>query len=66
MTLQEKAEIIVGQIIDDLCDRKGFDLRSLDEEIFNEIRETWIEFVVAGMQGEAAYDENIPPYIFIL
>ena len=43
---REEASIIVDKIINDLNIRKGCGIDSFDDDIQNEIRETWIDIVL--------------------
>lgn len=43
---KETAELIVDKIINDLNDRRGCGIDSLDEDIQEEIRGSWIKFVM--------------------
>ena len=38
-------ELIVNEILADLSDRKGFDIYELDEDIQEEIKQTWIGII---------------------
>jgi hypothetical protein len=42
---------VVDDIIKDLNGRSGFDLGALDEEIRDEIRNTWIELVRCSLRA---------------
>jgi hypothetical protein len=42
----EKAKLIVKEIMEELSDRKGFDLYELDDDILEEIKERWIAIVI--------------------
>ena len=39
--MEDSVKKIVTEIWDDMCDRRGFDLGCLDEDIQEEIKETW-------------------------
>ena len=47
---------IVEAIWSDICDRKGFDLRDLDDEIQEEIRAEWKSVILAALSPEARDD----------
>ncbi|MCD6250177.1 MAG: hypothetical protein J7J98_07610 [candidate division Zixibacteria bacterium] len=42
----EKAKLIVKEIIKELSSRKGFDLHGLDDDILDEIKESWTEIIM--------------------
>lgn len=43
---KETAELIVDKIINDLNDRRGCGIDSIDKDIQEEIRGSWIDFVM--------------------
>ena len=50
---EERAKKIIHSIIDDLSDRRGLrqEWEKIDEDIQNEIKESWIS-IVLGDEGE--------------
>lgn len=48
----EEIERIVEAIWDDICDRSGFDLNDLDDDIQGEIRDEWKRLILAARGGK--------------
>jgi hypothetical protein len=50
---RELAEKIVGKILSNLNDRRGFHLDDVDENVLKEIKKSWVEIVLkeSGYQG---------------